>query len=78
MFVAEGLRVVRCYFHLVRGGITLPDREGVDIPDNDWEQEILRIIREIRAESPELFEGATGWTIQVIDENGREVTRYPL
>jgi hypothetical protein len=70
--------VVRCYFHLVRDGATLPDREGVEIPEEDFEQEITRIIGEIRAEDPELLEGTSGWTIQVIDDQGREVARYPL
>jgi hypothetical protein len=78
MLAAEDPPVVRCYFHLVRGGVTLPDREGVEIPEEDFEQEITRIIGEIRAEDPELFEGAGGWTINVIDEEGREVAKYPL
>jgi len=78
MLVAEGSPVGRCYFHLVRGHETLPDPNGIEIPDDDWEQEIARIIGEIRAEAPELFESTTGWTIRVIDEQGREVARYPL
>ena len=75
---AENAPVVRCYFHLVRGGVTLPDHEGVEIPDAELEREIPNIIGEIRAEEPELFEGTSGWAIQVIDDQGREVARYPL
>lgn len=78
MLAAEEPPVVRCYFHLVRGGVTFPDHEGVEIPDAEWEREITNIIGEIRAEEPELFEGTSGWTINVIDEEGREVAKYPL
>jgi Domain of unknown function (DUF6894) len=74
----EDAAMARCYFHLVRGGVTLPDHEGVEIPDAEWKREITNIIGEISAEEPELFEGTGGWTIQVVDEEGREVARYPL
>jgi hypothetical protein len=67
-----------CYFHLVRGRVTLPDEEGIELPDDDWEREIFRIIEEIRSEAPALFQDASGWTIQVVDEQGRELTRFPL
>jgi hypothetical protein len=70
--------VVRCYFHLVRGSLVLPDEDGVELPDDNWEREIGRIIEEIRSELPELFRGASGWVIQVVDEQGREIARHPL
>jgi hypothetical protein len=70
--------VARCYFHLLCGRATLPDHKGVEIQQEDCAREITKIIGEIRAEEPELFEGANGWTIQVIDEQGREVATYPL
>jgi Domain of unknown function (DUF6894) len=78
VLVAEELQVVRCYFHLLHGRVTLPDEEGIELPDDDWEREIARIIEEVRSEAPELFRGASGWTIQVVDDQGREVARYPL
>jgi len=75
---AEEPPAVRCYFHLVSADVTLLDREGVEIPDTEWVREIIRIVEEIRSEEPELFEDASKWTIEVVDEQGRVVMKYPL
>ena len=78
MLVAEERQVVRFCFHLTRGSLVLPDEDGVELPEDDWEREIGRIIEEMRSELPELFRASSGWVIQVVDEQGRELARHPL
>jgi len=67
----------RYFFHLVSRRETIQDREGVEITQNDAEQ-IGRIIDEIRAENPDLFEADGDWSIEVVDEVGRRVGTFPL
>jgi len=70
--------VPRYFFDLVRQKKVMADREGVEIPDYDLEEEITRIMEEMRCEEPELFDGRGDWSIEVIDEQGRRVARFSL
>jgi hypothetical protein len=70
--------VARYYFNLVGRSEAIADGEGVELPDHYSEQAITRIIEEIRSEEPELFVGGSGWSIEVVDVDGRMLARFPL
>ena len=70
--------VPRYYFNLVRQRTVIADHDGVEIPGEVSELEILRIMQEIRTEEPELFAGSGGWSIEVVDEQGRIVAKVSL
>jgi hypothetical protein len=70
--------VARYYFNLVGPEGVFPDQRGVEVPDEDWEQAVIRIIEEIRVEEPELFDLGVGWSIEVVDQEGRRVGTFPL
>jgi hypothetical protein len=62
----------RYYFNLV-------GPEGVIIdPEGGLEQAIPRILEEVRSEEPELFDVGGGWSLEVVDAEGRKVATIPL
>jgi hypothetical protein len=54
------------------------DPEGVEVSKNDLEQVIARILEEVRSEEPELFDVDGGWSVEVVDVEGRRVATFPL
>jgi hypothetical protein len=70
--------VARFYFNLVGPRGVVADPQGVEVRDTDWEQVIARIMDEIRNEEPELFDLGPGWSIEVVDEDGRTVGTLPI
>ena len=68
----------RYYFNLVGPKQFIPDHEGVEIPDDIGDEIITTIIEELRSEEPDVFVSGGDWSIEVIDELGRTVTRIPL
>jgi hypothetical protein len=70
--------VPRYYFNLVRQQRVVLDSEGVEVPDEDLDEAITRIIEQIRLEEPELFDVSGNWSIEVLDEQGRKVAEFPL
>jgi hypothetical protein len=66
----------RYYFHLVGQGQTIPDRDGVEMTEDD-EERLLDIIQEIRSEEPQLFDN-DGWAMEVVTDSGRVVTTIQL
>jgi hypothetical protein len=70
--------VSRYYFNLVGPEGVIIDPEGVEVSENDLEQAIRRILEEIRSEEPELFDVAGGWSLEIVDVEGRRVAIIPL
>jgi hypothetical protein len=54
------------------------DPEGVEVSESDLEQAIPRILEGIRSEEPELFDVGVGWSLEVVDVEGRRVAIIPL
>ena len=54
------------------------DPEGVEVSENDFELAIPTILEEIRSEEPELFDVGGGWSLEVVDMEGRRVAIFPL
>jgi hypothetical protein len=69
--------VSRYYFNLVGPKGVIIDPEGVEVSDN-VEQAIPRILEEIRSEEPELFDVGDGWSVEVVNVEGRRVAIIPL
>jgi hypothetical protein len=42
------------------------------------EQAIPRILEEVRSEEPELFDVGGGWSLEVVDVEGRKIATFPL
>ena len=78
MSVGEEYSVPRYYFNLVRGHREVIDPEGVEIATNDLPREVAMILEEMKSEEPELFDITPGWYLVVMDEEDREVARFPI
>jgi Domain of unknown function (DUF6894) len=74
----QGLDMARYYFDLVSEQLTIPDHVGVEVSEANFEESIARILEEIRAEEPELRDLGAGWSIEVMNEEGRRVAKLPL
>jgi hypothetical protein len=70
--------VSRYYFNLVGPKGVIIDPEGVEVSENDLERAIPRILEEIRSEEPELFDVSGGWSLEVVDVEGRRVAIVSL
>jgi hypothetical protein len=70
--------VSRYYFNLVGPEGVIIDPEGIEVSENDLEQAIPRILEEIRSEEPELFDVGVGWSLEVVDGEGRRAAIIPL
>jgi hypothetical protein len=77
--------VSRYYFNLVGPKGVIVDPEGAEVSDNDFEEaiprmldEISRILEEIRADEPELFDIGGKWSLEVVDAQGHRVAIFPL
>jgi len=69
---------MRYFFHLVHERTTLFDHEGIEMDGTELENiELAKIIYEIRSEESELLD-TEGWSVAVVDENGRRVASVPL
>ena len=73
-----GTSVSRYFFNLVGKKNAIADREGVELPDENSEQAIVRIIEEMRSEDPDLFASGGAWSIEVVDEDGRRLGLFPV
>jgi hypothetical protein len=73
-----GCPVSRYYFNLVGPKGVIIDPEGAEMSENDLEQAIPRILEEARSEEPELFDVGGGWSLEVVDVDGRRVAIFPL
>jgi hypothetical protein len=76
--LAGSCSMSRYYFNLVGPEGVIIDPEGVEVSDNGLEQAISRILEEVRSEEPELFDIGGGWSLEVVDVEGRRVTIFPL
>lgn len=69
---------MRYYFHLRKGLEQIIDHEGIELEEYELMKiDIDEIIDEIRSEeshSPE----TEGWSVEVVDENGRTIASIPL
>jgi hypothetical protein len=70
--------VSRYYFNLVGPKGVIIDPEGVEVSENDLEQAIPRILEEICSEEPELLDVGGGWSLEVVDVEGRRVAIIPF
>jgi hypothetical protein len=61
----------RYYFNLVGPKGVINDPEGVEVSESDLEQAIP-------SEEPELFDVGVGWSLEVVDVEGRRVAIIPL
>jgi hypothetical protein len=70
--------VSRYYFNLIGPEGVIIDPEGVEVSENDLEQAVPRILEEVRSEEPKLFDVGGGWSVEVVDVEGRRVAIFPL
>jgi hypothetical protein len=70
--------VTRYYFNAVTQGTVITDPEGVDIQGDFLEEVITATLEELRSDEPELFVWGGGWSIEVFDELGRMVAKFPV
>ena len=64
---------MRHFFHLRRGQEEILDCEGIDLEECALKNiDIDKIVDEIRSERSELVD-TKGWSIEVVDENGRSI-----
>jgi hypothetical protein len=68
----------RYYFNLVGPEGMIIDPEGVELSDNGLEQAIPKILEEVRSEESELFDVGGGWSLEVVDVEGRKIATFPL
>lgn len=62
---------MRYYFHLRHATHSIPDEQGIELPNLDeTREEILTAIAELRAENPELAQESSGWRLIVSDSSG--------
>jgi hypothetical protein len=73
-----GVSMSRYYFNLVGPEGMIIDPEGVELSDNGLEQAIPKILEEVRSEEPELFDVGGGWSLEVVDVEGRKIAIFPL
>jgi len=65
------------YFHLRGRTERELDLDGLDLPsDDDAAVQATKAVRELREEFS--AEDWTGWVLEVVDEDGREVLRLPI
>jgi hypothetical protein len=76
--LAGSCSMSRYYFNLVGPEGVIIDPEGVEVSDNGLEQAIPRILEEVRSEEPELFDVGGGWSLEVVDVEGRKIATFPL
>jgi hypothetical protein len=73
----SGVMSMRYYFHAVSQNETVPDTQGIELTDDEAEH-IGSIIEEMRVQEPELFDLAGDWAIEIVDENGHKIARFPV
>jgi hypothetical protein len=70
---------MRYYFHLIRGGETIVDDQGLELPDLDYARDaIMRALTERRLENPGLADEIAGWTLSVTNGTGDVLFSIPL
>jgi hypothetical protein len=70
--------VSRYYFNLIGPEGVISDSEGAEVSENGFEETVARILEELRAEEPELFDVGGRWSLEVVDAHGRRVAIFPL
>jgi hypothetical protein len=68
---------MRYYFHAVSRGKNIPDPQGIELTD-DEAKHIGSIIHEMRMEEPELFDVSSVWAIEIVNEKGHTIARFPV
>jgi hypothetical protein len=64
---------MRYFFHLKRGPEEILDCEGIDLEECALKDiDVDKIVDEIRSERSEFID-TKGWSIEVVDENGRSI-----
>jgi hypothetical protein len=70
--------LMRYFFHLRKGPEEILDHEGIELEECAIEKlNIDRIVDEIRSEGSEFLD-TKGWSVRVVDENGRSIIVLPL
>jgi hypothetical protein len=70
---------MRLYFDLGDGRRTIPDVDGVEVPNLDGARRIvLDAIRELREEDPSITWDWSGWRLSVVDSAGTVVLTIDL
>ena len=67
---------MRLYFHLRDKHHSIPDSDGVEVPDIDHARAAsLEMLRELREENPSTAEEWSGWRLEATDATGVVVFR---
>ena len=70
---------MRLFFHLVDGGDTIQDLEGIEVTNLEQARtEALRALAEMRQEEPPAPQAWSGWTLKVTDGSERVVLSLDL
>lgn len=69
----------RYYFNIVRGVERIVDANGIELLNDElaavaWTE----LLDEIRVEEPDLFQEHEGWSLEIVDTDGRIVQLVPL
>jgi hypothetical protein len=69
----------RYYFNIVRGVERIVDANGIELLNDElaavaWPD----LLEEIRSEEPDLFQEHEGWSLEIVDTNGRVIRLVPL
>ena len=69
---------MRYFFHLRKGSEEILDHDGIEMEERELKSvDISEIADAIRAEESE-FVDTTGWSIEIVDENGRYIATVTL
>jgi hypothetical protein len=70
---------MRCYFHLLSGSKSIPDEEGVDVPDlTSARGQAVILFRELCGKDPEFAQAASAWKLCATDASGAVLFSLPL
>jgi len=70
---------MKCFFHLVSARDEILDEAGIEVASvEEARTEALRAIDELRREDRALSNDWYGWTLRVVDSDGRVLSSMPL
>ncbi len=68
---------MHCFFHLVNGNRTVPDDEGIDVPDVEHaRREAIATIQELLFDSAQSGVDWSGWRLAIADDTRTHAVVY--
>lgn len=69
---------MRYFFHLRKGSEAILDHVGIEMEEPELNSvDISKIVDDVRSEEWDVVD-AKGWSVEIVDENGRGVAAIPL